>query len=59
MYRLNNSTPHYYDPWSEHENIASSDKTFGNNVYINFMENCENENTEGNRFAQDAKTGYV
>ncbi|CAG9772168.1 unnamed protein product [Ceutorhynchus assimilis] len=54
MYRLNNCTTRYYDPWNENDN-AFSDKTVGNNVYINFMENCDNENTEGNRFVQDAE----
>lgn len=53
MYRLN-----HYEPWIDNEHV-SLDKGATNNVYINFMENCENENTEGNRFAQDGKTGYV
>ncbi|KAH1011421.1 hypothetical protein HUJ04_000794 [Dendroctonus ponderosae] len=55
MYRLNSSTAHYYDPLSSEH--LSMEKSAANNVYINFMENCENENTEGNRFAQSGKTG--
>lgn len=51
LYRLNSTTPHYYDPWNEH-------KVGPNNVYINFMENCDTENTEGNHFRQEGNTGY-
>ncbi|KAF7283640.1 hypothetical protein GWI33_023278 [Rhynchophorus ferrugineus] len=56
MYRLNSTQP-YKDFESDHD-IIVPEKSLGNNVYINFMESGENDNTEGNNFIQSGRIGY-